>query len=152
MHAYRKPPIDTNVATVEPQRFAIYEILRDFRTKRKQQPQLELVPKQKRASTAYADVPNDLDRIAFANTEKEVLEQVNEILGILHRSRRAAELPHELRMVKFSNLQEVRVALKRLQGNLPFTEQVQWESDALNVLRIVLVAADKKVRQLRRQV
>ena len=54
-------------------------------------------------------------------------------------------------MDRFSNLQEARVALKRLQGDLPFPEDVRWESDALNVLRLVLTAADEKVRQLRRE-
>jgi len=151
MHVHRKAHIDTATPEVELQRGGIKETLREFRIKKELQPQIQLVPKQRRASTAYGDVPNDLDRIASANTENEMLKRVNQVLELLRRSGRMAELPQELRMDKLSNVHEVRVALRRLQDHAAFPQQVRWESDGLYVLRAVLTTAEERARKLRRQ-
>jgi hypothetical protein len=96
-------------------------------------------------------VPNDLDLIACAKSEAEVLDLLNQVLGVLRRTRKMAELPVELRMDSLTDLQGVRIALRRLQGDLPFTESVQWDSDALCVFRSVYTIADQRLRQLRRK-
>jgi hypothetical protein len=151
MHSRRKPHIGTLDTEIELQRPGIYESLHQFRMRKQHQPPIEVVPKQIRASTPHGDVPNDLDRIACATTEAEVLDLLNQVLGVLQRTGRMAELPAELRMETLTNLQEVRIALRRLQGDLPFTERVDWDSDALCVLRCEFTAAEERVRQLRRR-
>jgi hypothetical protein len=110
-----------------------------------------LVPKPRAASTPYGDVPNDLDLIARAKSGEEVLDLLNQVLAVLRRTRRMAELPAELRMDRLTDLKEVRIALRRLQGDLPFTGSVQWDSDALCVFRSVYTVADRRLRELKRR-
>ena len=151
MHARRKSQLDTSAKEFELQRSSLHETLQQFQIRRDHHTPIQFVPKQTPASSAYGEVPNDLDRIAYAATENEVLDLVNQVLDILHRSGRIAELPQGLRVDKLANRQDVRIALRKLQGDIPLTEQVQWESDALCVLRAVLSAADERVIQLRRK-
>ncbi len=151
MHSRRK----SHIATVDPgvglQQTSISETLHRFRTSREHQPHIGVVPKQRAVSTRYGDVPNDLDLIACAKSETEVLDLLNQVLGVLRRTRKMAELPVELRTDSLTDLQGVRIALRRLQGDLPFTESVQWDSDALCVFRSVYTIADQRLRQLRRK-
>ena len=141
-----------------PQRLAdvpptgIYEAPRQFRTQRELQPQLEQVsPKRKRALTRHGDVPNDLERIGQANSEMEVLDLVSEVLQVLRRSGRMAEVPELLHMDRLTTSAELRMAMKRMQGAQSFMENVDWHSDAMLVLRAVLSAADGKLREPRRR-
>ena len=150
MDTRRRSPIDTS-AIEELNRTPIHRTLREFRIRKKHQSPMQLVPNPGRTRIAYGQVPNDLDRIAYAATENAVLDLVNQVLEVLYRSGRITELPQELRLDKLANRDDVRIAVKRLQGDIPFTEQVQWESDALCVLRAVLTAAEERVVQLRRK-
>ena len=130
----------------------VYELLRQFRTKNGLQPKLEQVSVQrKRAATRCGAVPNDLDRIAQADGEMEVLDVINEVLQVLRRSGRMAEAPQSLRMDRLTTATELRMAMKSMQGAQSFMENVDWHSDAMLVLRAVLSAADEKLRELRRR-
>src|SRR4051812_12073104 len=151
MHSDREvPDAPPGPADVPPS--GIYEALQYFTTKKERQPQLEQTrPKRKRAATRYGGVPNDLDRIAQANCEMEVLDLIDQVLQVLRRSGRMAEVPELLHMDRLTTSAELRMAMKRMQGAQRFMEDGEWHADAMLVLRAVLTAADEKLRELRRR-
>jgi hypothetical protein len=77
----------------------IYENLGQFQLKHEQQAKVkQRLPKRPSAASVYRAFPNDLDRIALVNSEVEVLDLLNQVLQILHRSGMMAEVPEPLRM------------------------------------------------------
>ena len=100
---------------------------------------------------AYGSNPCDLDRIAQAESRIEVLDILNQVLQVLHRSGRMAEVPDSLRIDRLTTSPELQIAMKRMQGAQSFMENVDWHSDAMLVLRAVLSAADGKLREPRRR-
>jgi hypothetical protein len=109
----------------------ICQSLRQFRSKRNLRPTLEQVSlKRTRAATRCGEVSNDLDRIAQAKCEMEMLDVINDVLQVLCRSGRMAEMPESLRMDRLTTAAPLRMAMKRTQGAQTFIESVDWHSDA----------------------
>ncbi len=151
MHSDREAP-DAPPGPADIPHSGIYEALQHFRTEKELQRKMEQAPpKRKRAATRYGEVPNDLDRIAQANCEMEVLDLIDQVLQVLRRSGRMAEVPELLHMDRLTTSAELRMAMKRMQGAQTFMEKGDWHSDAMLVLRAVLTAADEKLRELRRR-
>jgi hypothetical protein len=145
MDSHHKARQDTPHSAVEVTPKTVYERLHQFRTDR--QKKIDQAPaKQKRVATIYGDVPSDLDRIAQAKSSIEVLDVLNQVLQVLHRSGRMAEVPEPFRMDYPTNSYELRVALGRMNGG---HEEEQLKSDGAFVLRAALSAADQRLRQLR---
>ncbi len=111
----------------------------------------QLEPHRPRPVAAHGNVPCDLDRIAQARSEVEVLGILNQVLEVMHRSGRMGEVPLELRVDRLISSQDLRMVIKRIQGACAFTGNPQWDSDALFVLRAVFTAADKKLTALPRR-
>ena len=151
MHSPHKPHVHTLDTEVQLQRTDVHEKLRQFRMRKERQNESQVAPRQTRGSRTYGNVPNDLDQIACAATETEIVDLINQVLEVLQRSGRMPELPEELCIDKLSNLQELRVALRRLQGDMPFAESLHGDSDSLCVLRAVLTAAEERSRQIKRR-
>jgi hypothetical protein len=76
---------------------------------------------------------------------------LNQVLQVLHRSGMMAEVPEPLRMPSLTTPRDFRIAIKKFRGGIPFTENVDWNSDALFVLRTIFAAAEEKLRILRRR-
>jgi len=104
-----------------------------------------------RPGVAHGNVPCDLDRIAQASSEVQVLGILNQVLEVMHRSGRMGEVPLELRVHRLISSQELRMVIRKIQGACAFTGNPQWDSDALFVLRAVFTAADKKLTELPRR-
>ena len=130
----------------------IHESLRQLRTKKQGQPKPEQVlPKPKTAAPRYGAVPCDLDRIAHADCEMEVLDLIDQVLQVLHRSGRMAELPASLRLDRLTTSAELRMAMQTMQVARSFMENIDRHSDAMLVLRAVLSAGEEKLKELRRR-
>jgi len=149
MHSDRKaadvPQKSSDVPPID-----IYETLPQLRTKKQRQLKPEQVsPKRNTPASRCGAVPSDLDRIAHASCETEVLDVAEQVLQVLHRSGRMAEIPASLRLDRLSTSAELRMAMQRMQGARSFVENVDWHSDAMLVLRAVLSAGDEKLKERR---
>jgi len=111
----------------------------------------QLEPHRPRPVVAHGNVPCDLDRIAQASSEVQVLAILNQVLEVMHRSGRMGEVPLELRVHRLISSQELRMVIRKIQGACAFTGDPQLDSDALFVLRAVFTAADKKLMELNRR-
>jgi len=111
----------------------------------------QVEPKRPRPDYPYGNRPCDLDRIAQAESGIEVLDILNQVLQVLHRSGRMAEVPDSLRIDRLTTSPELQIAMKRMQGAQSFMEKADWNSDAMLVLRAVLMAIDQKLKELRRR-
>src|SRR4051794_12648505 len=111
----------------------------------------QVEPTRPRPANPYGNKPCDLDRIAQAESGIEVLDILNQVLRVLQRSGRMAEVPEALRIDCLTTSIELRIALRKMQGEFPFSQCIDWNSDALFVLRTVLTAADKRLTELRRR-
>jgi hypothetical protein len=109
------------------------------------------LPKRPTAASVSREFPNDLDRMALVNSEVEVLNLLNQVLQVLHRSGMMAKVPAPLRVPSLTTPRDLRIAIKKFRGGLPFTEDVDWNSDALLVLRFIFSAAEERLRTLRRR-
>jgi hypothetical protein len=118
----------------------------DPRTKAKQ-----VKPLRPPRAYAYGSNPCDLDRIAQAESRIEVLDILNQVLQVLHRSGRMAEVPEALRIDCLTTSHDLQAAMKSTQDAQSFMEKVDWNSDAMLVLRAILTAANEKFRDLRLQ-
>jgi hypothetical protein len=102
----------------------------------------QLKPVHRRSDTACCNVPTDLDRIEQASTAPEILEIVNQIVQLLHRTGRLEEVPPHLLAHAFQSncgLDEV------LQRSLPGRALCD---DTMVVLLTVLTAARRRLEQL----
>jgi hypothetical protein len=108
-------------------------------------------PKRSRPAYPYGSNACDLDRIAQAESRIEVLDILNQVLEVLHRSGRMAEVPEALRIDCLTTSHDLQAAMKRTQDAQPFMDEVDWNSDAMLVLRAILTAANAKFRDLRPQ-
>jgi len=104
-----------------------------------------------RPVVVHGNVPCDLDRIAQANSEVEVLGILNQVLELMHRSGRMGDVPLQLHVDRLITPQELRILVRKLQGACTFTGDAQWDSDALFVLRAAVTAADKRLTELYRR-
>jgi len=147
MHSHHRVGGDASHRQVDVPTIGIYESLRQFQLKQQQQAKVE----PSNAASVYREIPNDLDRIALANSEAEVLDLLNQLLQVLHRSVMMDEVPEPLRMASLSTSHDLRITIRKFQGGIPFTKEVDWNSDALFVLRTIFAAAEERLRILRRR-
>jgi len=62
-----------------------------------------------------------------------------------------AEVPEALRIDCLTTAIQLRIALRKMQGGFAFTQGIDWNSDAMLVLRAILTAANEKFKHLRLQ-
>jgi len=111
----------------------------------------QVKPKRPRTAYPYSSNPCDLNRIAQAESRIEVFDILNQVLQVLHRSGRMAEVPEALRIDCLTTAIQLRIALRKMQGGFAFTQGIDWNSDAMLVLRAILTAANEKFKHLRLQ-
>jgi hypothetical protein len=105
-------------------------------------------PKRLHSGIPHGSVPCDLDRVAQADSELEVLGILNQVLQVMHRTGRMADVPPELRVDCLTTSQELQMAVRRMRAGCAFGREVH-DSDALFVLRVVLTAAHERLTELR---
>lgn len=131
---------------------SILEKIRQSRSIERPHTRAEQVePKRPRPAYPYGKRPCDLDRISQAESGVEVLDILNQVLQVLQRSGRMAEVPEALRIDCLTTSHELRAALRKMQGGFPFVEGIDWNSDGLFVLRAVLTAADERLTEMCRR-
>jgi hypothetical protein len=149
MHSHHKARLDTPHSPVEARPKTVYERLHQFRTER--QNEIDQAPaKQRRVANIYGEVPCDLDRIAQANSSDQLLNILNDVVGLLRRCGSIEEMADALPVEQLRSINEVREALIGMVRLAGFSgPERSATAEGVVLLRIVLEAAERRFRELR---